>query len=264
MISPSERVLAKIDGSIGWMIFNNPERKNALSLDMWESIPVILDHYGSNPDVRVIVVCGTGETAFCAGADISEFDNARSTPEQIARYNSIGKTASQKLAIIDKPTIAMIRGWCMGGGVGIALACDLRIASANARFGIPAAKLGLGYAWPGIQMVIDLVGPAYAKEILFTGRQFNAVEALGMGLINRTVPDNELETYVRTYCDLISSNAPLTIQATKSILAELLKPQENIDYAWCEELVARCSASEDYIEGRRAFLEKRKPVFRGK
>ncbi|MCG6536753.1 MAG: enoyl-CoA hydratase-related protein, partial [Syntrophales bacterium LBB04] len=162
-------------------------------------------------------------------------------------YNSIVKAVSQKLAIIDKPTIAMIQGWCMGGGVGIALACDLRIAAENACFGIPAAKLGLGYAWPGIKKIIDLIGPAYAKEILFTGRHFTAVEAQGMGLINRTVADNELETYVRSYCDSISSNAPLTIQATKGILAELLKLQENIDYAWCEELAARCFASEDYI-----------------
>lgn len=264
MISPSERVIARIDGAVGWVIFNNPERNNALSLDMWKAIHVILDHYGSNSDVRVIVVCGAGDKAFSSGADISEFDKVRSTPEQVASYNSTIESASKKLATIGKPTIAMIRGWCMGGGVGVALACDLRIAAANASFGIPAARLGLSYRWPGVKMIIDLVGPACAKEILFTGRHFTAAEAQNMGLINRTVADNELENFVRSYCDLIGSNAPLTIQAAKGIIAELVKPPENIDYAHCEELDTRCFGSEDYIEGRRAFLEKRKPVFRGK
>jgi enoyl-CoA hydratase/carnithine racemase len=263
-LSPSERVIARIDGNIGWLIFNNPEHNNALSLDMWKAMDVILDHYNSNPDVRVVVVCGAGEKAFTAGADISEFDKVRSTPEQVAHYNITGQAASKKLITINKPTIAMIRGWCMGGGVGVALACDLRIAATSSRFAIPAAKLGMSYGWPGIKMIVDLVGPAFAREILYTGRAYSSVEATNMGLINRVVADNELEDEVRSYCDMISANAPLSIGATKFIIAELLKPRGTADYALCEELDARCYASEDYIEGRHAFLEKRKPVFRGR
>jgi enoyl-CoA hydratase len=264
MISPSQWVIARIDGIIGWMIFNNPERNNALSLDMWQAMHIILDHYEDNPDVRVIVVCGAGNRAFASGADISEFDKMRSTPEQVASYDRIAEAASRKLVTIGKPTIAMIRGWCMGGGLAVALTCDLRIAAASARFGIPAAKLGLGYSWPGVKMIIDLVGPACAKEILFTGHRFTASEAQNMGLINRSVADDELEKDVLSYCDMIGGNAPLTIQAAKGVIAELIKPAEKIDYARCEELVVRCFESEDYIEGRRAFMEKRKPVFRGK
>ncbi|MEE9911585.1 MAG: enoyl-CoA hydratase/isomerase family protein [Deltaproteobacteria bacterium] len=263
-MSPSEHVMARIDGPVGWLIFNHPERNNALSLEMWKAMQVVLDHYSGNSDVRVVVVCGAGEKAFTAGADISEFDRVRRTPEQIAHYNSTGHAASRKLMTIEKPTIAMIRGWCMGGGVGVALACDLRIAAASARFAIPAAKLSIGYGWPGIKMIIDLVGPAFTREILFTGRNFTAAEAQNMGLINRVVADDELETFVSSYCDMMGKNAPLSIQATKGTVAELLKPAENIDYARCEELDARCYASEDYVEGRRAFLEKRNPVFRGK
>ncbi|MBN1546681.1 MAG: enoyl-CoA hydratase/isomerase family protein [Syntrophaceae bacterium] len=264
MISPSERVIARIEGSTGWLIFNQPERNNALTLEMWQAMYAVLDHYAENPDVRVIVVCGAGDRAFTAGADVSEFDKVRSTPEQVAYYNKTGETASRKLYTINKPTIAMIRGFCMGGGMGIALTCDMRISAASAHFGIPAAKLGLGYSWPGLKMIIDLAGPAFAREILFTGRTFTAAEAHGMGLVNRVVADNELEDFVQSYCDMIGSNAPLTIQAAKNIIVELMKTSENIDIPRMEELDARCYASEDYIEGRRAFLEKRKPVFRGR
>jgi enoyl-CoA hydratase/carnithine racemase len=264
MISPSKRVIARIEDSTGWLIFNQPDRNNAVTLEMWQAMHVVLDHYAENPDVRVIVVCGAGDKAFTSGADISEFDTVRSTPEQVAHYNKTGETASKKLYTINKPTIAMIRGFCMGGGIGIALACDMRISAASARFGIPAAKLGLGYSWSGVKMIIDLAGPAFTREILFTGRTFTAAEAHGMGLVNRVIADNELESFVRTYCEMMGGNAPLTIQAAKSIIVELMKPDGNIDVARLEDLDARCYASEDYIEGRRAFLEKRKPVFRGR
>ena len=264
MISPSERIMARIDGFVGRLILNNPERNNALSFDMWQAMQIVLDHYEQNPHVRVIVVCGAGDKAFASGADISEFETMRSTPEQIAVYNRTAESASRKLATIGKPTVAMIRGWCMGGGLAVALACDLRIASVNARFGIPAAKLGLGYSWPGVKTLMDLVGPACAKEILFTARRFTATEAQSVGLINRCVAEEELENDVQSYCDMLGGNAPLTIQAAKGVISELMKPAEKIDYAHCEALVARCFGSEDYIEGRRAFLEKRKPVFKGK
>ena len=264
MISPSERMIAEKDGAIGWMIFNNPERRNAISLDMWQAMPVILDHFDRDPAIRVVVLRGAGDKAFISGADISQFEKQRSSPETVAEYDRIAELANQKLGEIRKPTIAMIRGFCIGGGVGVALQCDLRIAAADARFGVPAARLGLGYRWGGVKKLVDLVGPAFAKEIFFTARHFAAAEAIAMGLVNRVLPEAELEAYVRHYCALIADNAPLTMEAVKGVVAELLKPGAQIDRAHCEDMVKRCFDSADYIEGRRAFMEKRKPAFSGK
>ncbi len=264
MISPTERMIAEAEGAIGWMVFNNPARRNAISLDMWQAVPAILDHFENDPDVRVIVLKGAGDKAFISGADISQFEKERSSAETVAQYDKIAEAATMRLQEASKPTIAMIRGFCIGGGIGVALACDLRIASDDARFGIPAARLGLGYRWGGVKKLVDLIGPAYAKEIFFTARHFSAAEAMGMGLVNRAVPEGELESYVRNYCALIAENAPLTIAAVKGVIAEIAKPGAQIDRAKCEALVARCFDSQDYIEGRRAFMEKRKPVFSGK
>ena len=264
MISPSERMIAEKDGAIGWMIFNNPERRNALSMDMWQAIPAILEHFERDPDVRVVVLKGAGDKAFVAGADISQFEKQRSSAESIAQYDRIAEAANLKLQELRKPTIAMIHGFCIGGGVGVALQCDLRIAADTARFGIPAARLGLGYRWAGVKKLVDLVGPSFAKEIFFTARHFTAAEALGMGLINRAVPEAELDGYVRNYCAMMAENAPLTMEAVKGVVHELAKPGAQFDRAHCEALVARCFDSQDYIEGRRAFMEKRKPVFAGK
>jgi len=264
MISPTERMIAEKDGAIGWMIFNNPERRNALSLDMWQAMPVILDHFDRDPEVRVIVLKGAGDKAFVSGADISQFEKQRSSPETIAQYDAIAEVANARLQEIRKPTIAMIHGYCIGGGVGVALQCDLRIAADDARFGVPAARLGLGYRWAGVKKLVDLVGPSFAKEIFFTARHFSAAEALAMGLINRALPAAELEPYVRNYCALMAENAPLTMEAVKGVVGELAKPGAQIDRARCEALVARCFDSQDYIEGRRAFMEKRKPLFAGK
>jgi enoyl-CoA hydratase len=264
MISPSERMIAEIDGAIGWMTFNNPARRNALSLDMWQAMPVILNHFERDPAVRVIVLRGAGDKAFISGADISQFEKQRSSAESIAQYDKIAEGALAALQEVSKPTIAMIHGFCIGGGLGVALGCDLRIAAANARFGIPAARLGLGYRWGGVKKLVDLVGPAYAKEIFFTARHFTAAEAQDMRLINRALPEAELESYVRHYCALMADNAPLTMEAVKGVVAEIAKPGAQIDRGRCEALVARCFDSNDYIEGRRAFMEKRKPVFAGK
>jgi len=264
MISPTPRMIAEKDGPIGRLIFNKPERHNATSSDMWEAIPVILDDFEKDPAIRVVVVTGAGDKAFVSGADISEFETARNTPEQVKRYDEIGELANTRLTKCSKPTIARIRGYCVGGGLAVSLTCDIRIASENSKFAVPAAKLGLGYRAAGIKTLMNVVGPAYAKEIFYTGRLFDAAEALQMGLLNRVVPDAELDSYVDNYCKLIGQNAPLTMHAAKRTIEELTRLDGKADLARSAALVKECFESEDYIEGRRAFMEKRKPAFKGR
>jgi enoyl-CoA hydratase len=258
----SPHMLAEIDGPIGWMTFNKPARRNAVSLDMWEAMPEILHQFESDPAVRVIVLKGAGDRAFVSGADISQFEQARSSEAGNNHYDRISELASKALAECGKPTIAMIRGFCIGGGVAIAIGCDIRIAADDAKFGIPASRLGLGYGAPGVKKLVALVGPSYTKEIFFTARHFTAAEAQTMGLINRVVTNAELEDYTRKYCATIADNAPKTMNTLKRTVAEVLRGHE-ADWALCDWLVKECFASEDYIEGRRAFMEKRRPVFRG-
>jgi enoyl-CoA hydratase/carnithine racemase len=260
----TSKMLAEKDGAVGRIIFNNPARHNAVSLDMWQAVAQIMDDFEADPGVRVIVVTGAGGKAFVSGADISEFKEKRANEEAAAAYSKVSEAARLKLHETLKPTIAMIRGYCIGGGLATAIGCDIRIAAEGSRFGIPAAKLGLGYAYDGIKKLIDLVGPAYAREIFYTARQFSAEEALGMGLINRLVPGDELEGYVKNYCDMISGNAPLTIRAAKQTVREALKDSGKRDMALCQRLVDECFASADYAEGRTAFMEKRRPVFTGR
>ena len=257
-------MIAEKDGAVGRMIFNNPDRHNAVKLEMWEAIPLILDLFEADDEIKVIVLEGAGESAFVSGADISEFETVRATPEGYKHYENVADDATDRLAHSSKPTIAMIHGYCMGGGAGIAVACDLRFASVDSRFGVPAAKLGVGYRAGGIAKVLDLVGPSFTKEIFFTARQFSAEEALHMGLINRMVDEGLLRAAVAEYCETIAANAPLSIKAVKQILAELTRKDKGPDWDLCEELVEECFASDDYIEGRRAFMEKRKAVFKGK
>jgi enoyl-CoA hydratase len=264
MISPTERVIAEIDGPIGWMVMNNPAKLNAMSADMWAAIPVILDHFEKDPAVRVVVLKGAGEKAFISGADINRFDERKASAETDARDGENFRNALSRLETCPKPTIAMIHGYCLGGGLLVAMHCDMRIATQTAKFGIPAAKLGIAYTFGGVQKVLDLVGPANAKEMLFTARQFNGVEAQAMGLINRAVPEGELETFTRSYCATMAENAPLSIAASKAVIAELIKRRGDIDVAKCEVIAKHCSDSEDFAEGRRAFAEKRKPVFTGR
>ncbi|HXJ08848.1 MAG TPA: enoyl-CoA hydratase-related protein, partial [Burkholderiales bacterium] len=178
----TERIIAKKDGAVGWLIFNNPERRNAVSVDMWEAIPHVLSQYESDPEVRVIVLAGAGDKAFVSGADISQFEKERSSAEAVQRYEELAEGAAAKLAGCDKPLIAMIRGYCLGGGMNIAVLCDIRIAADDARFGIPAAKMGLGYRASSMKNLVDVVGAAYAREIMITARQFTAGEAREMGL----------------------------------------------------------------------------------
>jgi enoyl-CoA hydratase/carnithine racemase len=256
-------MIAQVQDGIGWMIFNKPQRRNAVSLDMWTAIPEILDLFEKDPAVRVIVLRGAGEQAFVSGADISEFEATRSTAEGNAHYDRVGDEASRRLIHCPKPTIAMINGWCIGGGLAIALECDIRIAADNAKFGIPAARLGLGYAAPGVKKLMEVVGPSFTKEIFFTARHFNAEDARTMGLVNRVVPAGDLETYTRTYCATIADNAPITIRTLKHTVGELLKGEAG-DLEESDRQVKACFETEDYIEGRRSFMEKRRPVFRGR
>jgi enoyl-CoA hydratase len=259
-----EKILSRVDGAVGSLTFNNPERHNAMSLEMWREATTKLETLASNAAVRVIVLTGAGGKAFVSGADISKFESERSSADGIAVYNAATERFSQTLLDCPQATVAMIRGYCIGGGLGIAVACDLRVAAEHSRFGVPAAKLGLGYGMEHLRRLVTLIGRQFTAEMLFTARQFEAAEAARIGLINHLVPDAEIESYVRSIAETIAGNAPLTIRATKTILRELERDAAERDSARCEALVKACFASEDYREGRLAFLQKRKPVFTGK
>lgn len=261
-MSDESRIDARKEGAIGWMIFNNPARRNAVSVTMWEAIPKVLDDFGADRDIRLVVLAGAGDKAFVSGADISQFEAQRSGPEAVQRYEEIAEGAQLRLQTFDKPTVAMIRGFCLGAGVNIANVCDLRIAGDDARFGIPAAKMGLGYRASSMKNLVDVVGAAYAREIMITARQLSAAEAKEMGLAHRVVPAAELEKSTREYCEAIAANAPLTMRAAKRIIREITKSE--YDVALCRSWVKECFDSADYAEGRKAFMEKRKPVFTGK
>jgi len=259
----TDRMLFRKDGSIGYVIFNNPERHNAVSLDMWAAAGKMLDDFRDDNDIRVVVVTGAGDKAFVSGADISRFEKERSNEEAVARYNATVAKSCDAFQDFPKPTIAMIRGYCLGGGVGLAICCDIRICTEGSKFAVPAAKLGLGYGYSGLKRLVDVVGPSFAMEIFYTARQFSAAEALAMGLVNRVVPEGDLESYVKTYADGIAENAPLTIRAVKATVGEIMKDESKRDMKRSQTLVEACFRSRDYEEGRKAFMEKRKPVFTG-
>jgi enoyl-CoA hydratase len=252
------------EGAIGWLTFNNPGRRNAVSLAMWQALRRGVDEFSADAEILAIVVKGAGDKAFVSGADISEFGEKRSSPETVRSYNRVAEAATEALQQARMPTIAMIRGFCIGGGMSVAMSCDLRIAAQGARFGVPAARLGLGYEYKGVRKLVEVVGPSFAKEIFFTARQFTADEALAMGLINRLVPEAGLETFVRGYAQAIADNAPMTVASIKTIVGEVMKDESERDLALCRRVVDRCFDSADYVEGRTAFMEKRKPVFTGK
>ena len=257
-------VRAEKDGAIGWLVLDNPARLNALDSAMWRAIPPAVAQFDADPEVRVIVLRGEGEKAFAVGMDISEFETARTTPEQVAVFDRLIDAALHALQSSPKPVIAMIRGFCMGGGVEISLACDLRYCSEDVQMAIPAARLGLGYGVDGTKRLVETVGHANAREIFFTGRRYTAAEAFSIGLVHRIVPTAELEAFVRKTAEGMAENAPLTLAASKILIEEFVRPSGEPDLAKGLAAIERCALSEDYQEGRKAFMEKRKPRFRGR
>jgi enoyl-CoA hydratase len=263
-MTQTEKMITRKEGRVGYIIFNNPERHNAMSLEMWETTTSVLADYRKDDEVRVVVLTGAGSKAFISGADISKFGAERSTAEAVAHYNSATERTYSAVHDFPKPTIAMIKGYCIGGGLGLASCCDMRISADNARFAVPAAKLGLGYDFPGVKRLIDVVGASFTKEIFFTARQFDAEEARVMGFVNRVLPEAQLEDFVKGYADTIAGNAPLTIESVKFIVGQVLADESQRDMTAVAASVTRCFDSKDYIEGRTAFMEKRKPVFTGR
>ncbi len=252
----------KADG-VGTMTVNNPEKRNAVSFAMWKAAEEILADFASDPAIRVVVVTGAGGKAFVSGADVSKFDNERSEVEAVQRYNAATEAIYSGLHRFPKPTIAKINGFCIGGGLGLAVSCDLRIATDNSKFALPAGKLGLGYGFAPLRRLTDVVGLPFAKEIFFTARQFTAREAEMMGLVNRLLAESEIETYVADYANTIASNAPLTIGTAKYVFQQIVKDPGERDLEGCAARVRECFGSKDYGEGRLAFMEKRKPAFTG-
>jgi enoyl-CoA hydratase len=260
----TNKMLARVENGIGWVTFNNPERRNAVSLEMWQALGDIMQAFEADDAVRVVVLTGAGGKAFVAGADISEFEEQRANDGQRQSYGVVSGRGYGSLTRCSKPVIAMIRGYCIGGGLLIALAADIRFATPDSKFGVPAAKLGLGYDYPGVAALARLVGPARTADILYSARHLEADEALRHGLIEFVVRDRLLEDSVTEYAESITRNAPLTIRAVKASLQAYSRYTQRTDLAAVEEQIKRCYDSEDYREGRRAFMEKRKPEFRGR
>ncbi len=256
-------VSIQVDGSIGWLIFDHEARRNAMTLEMWQAVPSLCQELANTPPVRVVVVRGAGERAFVAGADISQFGEQR-TPDNAEIYSQATTAASQAILAIPKPVIAMIHGFCIGGGLALALACDIRYAADDCRFGLPPAKLGIGYGIDGIRELVDLVGPSVTKEIIFTADLFDGSTALRWGLLNRVIPKNKLEAFVRKQCATMASRAPLSQEAAKVAVAHTLESGFTTASPAVADIIERCMASRDYQEGVAAFLDKRPPRFEGR
>jgi enoyl-CoA hydratase/carnithine racemase len=257
------RVELRREGRLGWIVFDHPERRNALSLEMWRAIPDAVAALERDAEVRVLGLRGAGEVAFVSGADISQFEQARSGAEA-GDYDRVTARAFEALARCEKPVLALIHGFCVGGGCAVALTADLRYAADDAVFAIPAARLGLGYGPPLLETLVRLVGPAFAKEMVFSARRFPAPTALRMGLVNEVFPKAELETRVRALAEGIAENAPLTLRSAKLVVRELAREPAARDAEAITRSIRACYESEDYQEGVRAFLAKRPPVFRGR
>ena len=262
--SPTERVQAWAEGSTLHIRFNNPARHNALSVDMWQAVPPLLRQAEGDDNIRLVVFSGAGEKSFVSGADISQFEDMRAAREAVKVYEVLAEEALTAIAACAKPTLACIRGYCIGGGVNVAISCDFRIAGSDAVFAIPAARLGLGYRYSALKNLVNLVGVGVAKDLFYTARRIDAAEAKSVGLITRVAAPEALGELLAEYTTAMGANAPLTVHAGKKIIEEMLKDDADLDMDKCRRLILDCFESEDYAEGRRAFMEKRKPVFRGK
>ena len=246
----TEKMIGEKEGGVGWMTFNNPARRNAMALEMWSAVEAILDEFESDDAIKVIVMKGAGDKAFVSGADISEFKERRNNAEAAAEYARISEGARAHLLAVKKPLIAMIQGYCLGGGMAVAMAADMRFASDDSQFGIPAARLSIAYGFEGLHKLVHLVGPALASEIMFTARRVEPEEAQRIGLINRAVPLDDLESTVREVTDAICRNAPLSITASKYTIGHILTDKEDRDYDEIKRLSKMCFDSNDYKEGR--------------
>lgn len=263
MTVKTDKLVFEKDGPIGRLILNNPGKRNAIGYAMWQGIGDAMEAFAGDPEIRVVVVSGAGGKAFSAGADISEFKEHRSSPEARERYDAAMRRAFDRLYNAPRITIAMIDGVCVGGGAEVAMDCDILIASDRSRFGITPARLGLGYSLPDIERLVRHLGAKHAKEVLATGRLFSADEALAMGWVNQVTPAESIEQDVASIAEQIAANAPLTLTASKLIVNEAVKVPSDRDTDLCRSLVERCYESKDYVEGQRAFAEKRTPNFTG-
>lgn len=259
----TDRMLARIDDSVGYMTFNNPPRHNALSLEMWGGIADILEHFEANPEVRVVVMSGAGGKSFISGADITEFNKTRDNAAQAETYGQASARGSRALSTLTKPLIAKVTGYCIGGGLATALQADVRFATPDSTFGIPAAKLGLGYDYEGLAKLSRICGPARARDILFSARFLTAAEAYDAGIVQFVAEREAIDEKVASYCERISRNAPLTIKAAKAAVNAYERDGQPEEVQAVRAMVRACFDSTDYKEGRNAFAEKRRPNFTG-
>ena len=264
MTTSDNELIVEKRGAEGWITFNNPAKHNAMSYDMWAGIVPALAAFETDDDIRVVVLTGAGEKAFVSGANISQFDKLRSSADAVAEYERVGEGAQNALYNYSKPTVARIKGYCLGGGLNLALCCDVRIACDNSSFSIPAGKMGLGYRMTAIRNLVTVVGPANALDIFLSARRVGAQEGLRMGLIQHLADEANFEQMVREYLDRLAGNAPLTLKVGKQMIRRFQEVPSEVDMEEMRELVMTCFASEDYKEGRKAFAEKRAPVFKGR
>ena len=258
------KILKGVADGVGIVTFNNPEKRNAMSIEMWEGVGQALVELREDEQVRVVVLTGAGDKAFMSGADISQFEKNRHNAQASEEYNRRSESQRAVLAHFPKPTIACIRGFCLGGGMQVAMSADMRFASDNSQFGIPAAKLGIAYGYDGLKHLVSLVGPSQARLIMYTGMRIDAAEALRIGLVDRVVADEKLWDETFEIARTISGNAPLSVKASKITIAQVLQDRNERDMAAIKAISTACMDSEDFREGRQAFMEKRQPKFRGK
>ncbi len=258
------KLLAEVEDGVGLITFNQPEKRNAMSVEMWEGLRDVLDAWAEGEAVRVVVLTGAGHKAFVSGADISQFEQQRGSDDARREYDRRVQPGAAALARFPKPVIARIRGYCLGGGLAIALRADIRIAAEDSEFGIPAARLGIVYGFDAVRQLVDLVGPGHARMLLYTGARIDAEEAVRIGLVNRIVADEDLTETVLDLARTIADNAPLSVRGMKRVVGEVLRDPAERDLDAVEAAVAGCFDSLDYREGRRAFMEKRPPRFVGR